>query len=264
MIRAGFVVPVYRHGSTVESAARALAPLGLPIILVDDGNDEINKEQIQKASMISPLVSIVTRKRNGGKGAAVSSGILRANEMGLTHVFQVDSDMQHDLSRVPYFLEKAAKHPDCVICGYPQYDESVPARRKSGREISNKYARFLSVSSEIKDVICGFRVYPVSPCIRLIRWHTIMDKRMGYDMEILVRLVWMGVHIKNYPVKVTYPADGISNFRMVRDNIRISISFTRLSFALLWRFPILFCKRYCQDCIRDAGKVLIKQCERAS
>lgn len=263
-MKAGFVVPVYRHGSAVEGVVRAIVPLGLPVILVDDGNDEANKRQIENAAKVSTLVTVVTRRRNGGKGAAVKSGVLKASEMGLTHVFQVDSDGQHDTGAVPHFLDEAAKHPDCIICGYPQYDETVPAGRKSGREISNRYARFLSVTGEVKDVMCGFRVYPVEPYIRLIRRRAIVDSRMGYDADILVHLVWMGLHVLNYPVKVTYPADGISNFRMVRDNIRISAAFTRLSFELLWRFPLLFCKKCLKECGKNANRVRIKQCEIAS
>lgn len=248
MIKAGFVVPVYRHGGTVGEVVRSLLPLGLPIILVDDGNDEAGRVLINEAAELSSLVTVVTRKKNGGKGAAVKDGVMKAKEMSLTHVFQVDSDGQHDISSVPLFLQESNKHPNCIICGYPQYDDTVPEGRKTGREVSNKYARFLSVSGELKDVLCGFRVYPVDPFVYLIN-HTILDSRMGFDIEVLVRLAWKGIDVFNYPVNVTYPIDGVSNFHIVRDNIRIALTFTRLSFGLVWRFPYLFyrkCKKNCK------------------
>lgn len=255
MIHAGFVIPVYRHGGAVRGVVSALSALRLPIILVDDGNDAENRRLIDEAARASGLAVVVSHKKNRGKGAAVKSGILKAYEMGLTHAFQIDSDGQHDAGSVPMFLEECAKHPECIICGYPQYDETVPLNRKNGRKAANGYAKFLSVSDEVMDVLCGFRIYPVSPYIRLIRRHAVIDSRMGYDANILVRLVWMGVHVLNYPVKVTYPADGVSNFRMVRDNVRIALTFTRLSWGLLWRFPYLFARRlYRQRTIHRAQR----------
>ena len=236
-IKLGFVIPVYNHGSTVGSVIRSLAVYGRPIIVVDDGNDEANKTQIRAAVDSCPLAVLVEREKNGGKGKAMTSGVLKAHELGLTHVFQIDSDAQHDASRAPFFIEAAEENPSCVICGTPVFDESVPLSRKKGREISNRWARFVSMSDEIVDAMCGFRIYPVVPYCRLLRraW---VDARMGYDADILVHFVWSGVHIKSYPVHVTYPADGISNFRMVRDNIRISLSFTKLFLGMIVRLPL--------------------------
>ena len=189
---------------------------------------------------------LVERKKNGGKGKAMMSGVLKARELGLTHVFQIDSDGQHDASRASFFIEAAEENPSCLICGTPVFDESVPTSRKKGREISNRWARFVSLSDEIVDAMCGFRIYPVAPYCRLLTHRACVDARMGYDADILVHFVWSGVHIKSYPVRVTYPADGISNFRMVRDNIRISLSFTKLFFGMIVRLPLLAFRAICR------------------
>ncbi|MBQ9494716.1 MAG: glycosyltransferase family 2 protein [Treponema sp.] len=236
-MNAGFVIPVFNHGATIADVVRALAPYKLPIIVVDDGNDETNKAQIAAAADSCKNAVLVTRHKNGGKGKAMVSGVLKAHELGLSHVFQIDSDGQHDTSRVPFFLAEAEKFPDCVICGYPEYDASVPRIRKSAREISNNWARVCALSGEIVDAMCGFRVYPTEPYYQLLKHHACIDSRMGYDADILVHLLWKGVRIKSYPVKVTYPADGISNFRMVRDNLHISLSFAKLFLGMIVRLP---------------------------
>jgi hypothetical protein len=62
---------------------------------------------------------------------------------------------------------------------------------------------------------------------------------MGFDLEILVRLYWNKVFPLFYPVKVNYPVGGLSNFRMVRDNVRVSWSFSRLCAGMLLRLPLL-------------------------
>ena len=245
-IKLGFVIPVYNHGSTVGFVIRSLAVYGRPIIVVDDGNDAANKMQIRAAVDSCPLAVLVEREKNGGKGKAMTSGVLKAHELGLTHVFQIDSDAQHDASRAPFFIEAAEENPSCLICGTPVFDESVPTSRKKGREISNRWARFVSLSDEIVDAMCGFRIYPVAPYCRLLTHRAWVDARMGYDADILVHFVWSGVHIKSYPVRVTYPADGISNFRMVRDNIRISLSFTKLFLGMIVRLPVLTFRAICR------------------
>ena len=78
---------------------------------MDDGNDAANKMQIRAAVDSCPLAVFVERKKNGGKGKAMTSGVLKAHELGLTHVFQIDSDAQHDASRASFFIEAAEENP---------------------------------------------------------------------------------------------------------------------------------------------------------
>jgi len=242
-----FVIPVYNHGAALLAVVKNLCYCKVPIILVDDGNDSKNKEQI--ASVVESLLKssypcvLLTLKKNGGKGKAFFAGVKKALSLGFTHIFQIDADGQHDASRCGFFLSKAKENPDTIICGYPEYDESVPLSRKNGREISNRWARFVTWDSSIKDVLCGYRVYPAKALQSLIRRHAHINERMGFDTDILVHLSWAGCKILNFGVKVTYPKDGISNFRLVRDNIAISLTYTRLCIGMLLRIPKLLLRR---------------------
>ena len=238
MIKTGFVIPVYNHGATLETVVSQLLAYRLPVIVVDDGNNADNRSEIEAVAAAHKEIVLVTRRKNGGKGKAVNDGVRKASELGLTHVFQIDSDGQHDILRVPLFLAEAEKHPDAIICGYPEYDETVPLSRKNGREISNRLARICAVSSEPVDVLCGFRIYPVAPYIKIIN-HSWIDGRMGYDVDILIRMSWSGVHIISHSVHVTYPESGISNFRIVRDNLHIAGTFSRLCAGMIVRLPFL-------------------------
>ena len=239
----GFVVPVYNHGSTLEIVVKALATYDVPVIVVDDGNDEVNKKFISDVGQKYSQVVIVTREKNGGKGKAMSDGVRKAHEIGLSHVLQIDSDGQHDAGRINHFLEVSKNNPEAVICGYPEYDENAPAKRVNGRKIANAWIHFVTLSNEIKDAMIGFRVYPVAPYYKLISGPVILDGRMGYDIDILVHLSWKGVKIISESVKVNYPIDGVSNFRMVRDNIRISATYARLVIGMVVRFPILIIRK---------------------
>jgi hypothetical protein len=81
-------------------------------------------------------------------------------------------------------------------------------------------------------------VYPVEAARRILH-RARYDQRMGFDIEILVRLSWEGAPILYYPVKVIYPKDGFSNYRMIQDNARIAWVFTRLFFGMIFRLPVL-------------------------
>lgn len=235
----GFVIPVYNHGSTLEEVVQNLSVHNLPVIVVDDGNDEKNKAFIQAVSEKYDLVTLVTRAKNGGKGAAMCDGVRKAHELGLSHILQIDSDGQHDAGRVARFLELSAQNPEAIICGYPEYDKGAPKKRVNGRKIANGWIHVVCLSKEIEDAMIGFRIYPVEPYYRLLVRHAIIDKRMGYDIDILVHLSWAGVRIISESVKVSYPKDGVSNFHMVRDNIRISGTYARLCIGMIVRLPKL-------------------------
>lgn len=239
MNKLGFIIPVYNHGSTVEAVVQSLLQFSLPIILVDDGNDEKNKALILKCTQKHSEVSLVSYKKNRGKGVAMKAGVLKAQELGLTHVFQLDADGQHDVNACRTFIAESEKNPSALINGYPQYDSSVPSARKSGREFSNIWARIVSLNPSPKDVLCGFRIYPVAPYIKLIKRHAYLNHRMGYDADILVHFLWLGTEIVNRPVNVSYPKDGFSNFRIFRDNFGISVTFARLFVGMIIRLPKL-------------------------
>lgn len=238
-MRFGFLVPVYNHGAALESVVKKLVHYAVPVIIVDDGNGAADRAYISAVAARYSEVIVVTRAKNGGKGKAVIDGVKKAYELGLTHIFQIDSDGQHDAERAGHFLELSREHPDAVICGFPEYDADAPEARVKGRAVANGWIHFVTLSQDIKDGMIGFRIYPVEPFYRLIQRHAAIDARMGCDIEILVRLFWAGVPIISESVKVNYPEDGISNFHVVRDNIRISLVYARLCIGMIFRLPKL-------------------------
>jgi hypothetical protein len=68
-------------------------------------------------------------------------------------------------------------------------------------------------------------------------------KHMEFDPEIVVRLFWTGVPVLNVPTHVHYYADGISHFDMLRDNLRMIRTHTRLVLGMLPRLPRLLARR---------------------
>lgn len=245
----GFVIPVYRHGSTLEAVVKNIAAFNFPIIVVDDGNDEENRAFISGVAEKYKLVTVVSRKKNGGKGRAMMDGIRKAQELGLTHILQLDSDGQHDVEKAARFFEVSTQNPEAIICGYPEYDKDAPKSRVNGRKFANGWIHIVTCSHDIKDAMIGFRVYPVDSFIKMLKRTLYIDSRMGFDIEVLVKMFWQGVPIISEPVKVFYPADGISNYNYFTDTLRVSAVYTRLCFGLLFRWPLLLVRK-----IKRAGE----------
>lgn len=236
------VIPVFRHGKPLFAVVERILANQLPVIVIDDGNDAETKRDIASVTAAFPRVVLVTMAVNQGKGAAVIQGMLKAFALGYTHAFQIDADGQHDLGQIDTFIEISRKESDCLVCGYPEYDESAPSSRKNGRKITNFWVAIETLSFDIRDAMCGFRVYPLASTCRLVSSRRI-GRRMTFDIDILVKLHRRGVRMVFSPIKVIYPESGVSNFRMVKDNVAISAMHTGLFFGMLLLLPVLLARK---------------------
>ncbi|WP_341503731.1 glycosyltransferase [Gallaecimonas sp. GXIMD4217] len=232
------VVPNYNHGAAAEKSLPALAELGLPIFLVDDGSDAANAALLDELAGRFEQITLIRHQHNQGKGGAVMTGLRAAHEAGYSHGLQVDADGQHNLDDVPRFLAEAKARPQALIAGYPAYDDSVPKGRLYARYITHVWVWIETLSLTIKDSMCGFRVYPLAPCVALFD-KVALGRRMDFDIEVMVRLYWQGVPIRQLETRVIYPEDGASHFRAFEDNVLISKMHTKLFFGMLWRLPRL-------------------------
>lgn len=237
------VIPVFDHEHAIATMVDGVLASGVPCLLVDDGSGASCARELDRlAALHAPRVGLLRLPVNQGKGGAVLTGFRHAGRQGHTHVLQIDADGQHDPADIPAFLAMAQAHPGDVVCGVPRYDASVPKGRLYGRYLTHVWVWINTLSFAIRDSMCGFRVYPLPPVLRLTDEESI-GRRMDFDVEVLVRLFWRGVAVRNLPTRVTYPLDGVSHFDVWRDNVRISRMHARLFFGMLRRLPRLLARR---------------------
>jgi len=238
------IVPVYNHEQAIPLVAEKLKVYGLPCLLVNDGSSEACSRVLADCARQEPgWVTLLNRPENGGKGAAVIDGFKEAVRLGFTHAIQIDADCQHDFNDIPKFLEVSRLNPGAMILGQPCFDETAPKSRRYGRRFTNLWVWINTLSFTIADGMCGFRLYPLAAVDQLIRT-TSIAKRMDFDIDIVVRLYWQGVDAVNIPTAVQYPYDGVSHFKLWRDNVMISATHARLFFGMLLRFPQLLVRRW--------------------
>ena len=139
-------------------------------------------------------------------------------------------------------MAAAIAEPRALICGRPLFDASIPRHRLYLRYLTHVMVWLNTLSFDIPDSMCGLRVYPLSIVLPAI----VADppgKRMDFDVEVLVRLHWAGVPMRWIPTRVRYALDGVSHFRLVRDNWLITVMHTKLFFGMLRRAPRLIARR---------------------
>lgn len=232
------VIPVFDHEHAIGQTVAELERFGLRCYLVDDGSGPACRDALDGLGARWPWVRVLRHDRNQGKGAAVRTGCEAAAADGHSHAVQVDADGQHDLDDLPRLLALAEASPDAVVTGIPIYDESVPKSRLYGRYLTHVWVWINTLSLEIRDSMCGFRVYPLAAALDLWR-SAYVGRRMDFDTEMLVRLYWRGVPLRQLPTRVTYPRDGVSHFDLLWDNVRLTAMQTRLGFGMLLRLPLL-------------------------
>jgi glycosyltransferase involved in cell wall biosynthesis len=235
------VIPVFNHEHAIASVVDRVRTHGLPVILVDDGSDAACARELQRLAEL-PDVMLLRHDRNRGKGAALVTGLRAARQRGFTHVLQVDADGQHTLGDIRRFVEEARNHPGSLICGAPLFDSSMPTSRRYGRPINHAMVWLETLSFDIVDSMCGFRVYPLAPTLALLDSRR-LGPRMEFDTEILVRLHWRDVPMRWLPTRVSYPQDGVSHYRVFFDNVHAVALHVRLLAEMLVRLPVLLWKK---------------------
>lgn len=220
------LIPTYDNPATIRAVVEGAHAVVPDVIVVDDGSHAAGREACEALAR-EGLARVHHRAANGGKGAAVKDGFRIARDAGFTHAVQVDGDGQHDLSRIPEFLELARARPDTLVLGYPVYDHTLHRGRYIARLVTRFWNYVEVLGPTIGDSMCGFRVYPIDAALA----SGTRGDRMDFDIEIPVRMVWSGVPVQNAPIAVRYltrEEGGVSHYRTFRDTLRISLLHNRL------------------------------------
>ncbi len=241
--RSCVVIPSHDHWQALPEILNRLREMELPVFIIDDGSGM--PAQAVLAALADPQAHVEVHRLevNRGKGAAVIEGFTRATAAGFSHCLQIDADGQHDLTALPTMLALGRQQPDAVIAGQAVYDESAPLGRVVGRWITHVCVWLETLSFDIKDSMCGLRLYPLTAVTALLARGKRPGARMDFDTDILVRLHRAGTPVVNHPVHVAYPPGNLSNFRMVADNVRISAMHTRLIAGMVFDLPAMIWRR---------------------
>lgn len=239
------LIPSYNPGVKVYETVRTARQFWNPVWVIIDGSTDGSEVALQEMANSDNGLRVIHLPRNQGKGATVLHGLHIASAEGFTHVLTMDSDGQHPADLIPQFMNESIKNPEAMVLGKPIFDASAPNIRVQGRKISNWWTSLETLGGGIGDSLFGFRVYPIEPLRKVMRFNPWM-RHFDFDPEAAVRLSWRGVKVVNLSAPVRYfstDEGGVSHFRYLRDNILLTWMYTRLFLGFVLRLPILLIRR---------------------
>ena len=231
MFKPVIIIPCFNHADAFVAVAKRIYEHKLPVIVIDDGSAQPQSKKLRQ-TCDKYNYTYIKHDKNAGKGAAMITGFRKAMELGYTNAIQIDADGQHDIDDITKFVKISKQNPNALIVGQPVYDSSAPKSRLFGRKITNFWVAIETLNRRMPDAMCGFRMYPVAETNRILT--SLRFMRMGFDIEIIVKLYRMGVKIITTETRVIYPKHGVSHFRVWRDNFYISLLHTYLVCGLPW------------------------------
>ncbi|MBX3224998.1 MAG: glycosyltransferase family 2 protein [Labilithrix sp.] len=227
--RACILVPALDAERTIADViadvTRAIPERADAIFVIDDGSSDATAriaEEMGCAVVASSGASIPRgerepRRANRGKGAALRAGLEAARARGMSVALTIDADGQHPADEARRVLFAPDAGEAALVLGVRDLvRDGAPRANRFSNGISN---HFLSTFARrpLRDTQCGLRRYPIRETLAL------RTTGQGYDFEaeVLLRAIWAGLDVVEEPVRVLYPEDRTTHFRVGRDVTRI-------------------------------------------
>ena len=171
------VIPFYNESKTINRVVLETLKYVSFVIAVNDGSTDGSPDNIP----ISEKVTLISYKRNRGKGYALRKGLEKGIEKGFLKLVTIDADSQHDPEEIPALISGLTNY-DIVIGNRLNDLKGMPLQRR----ISNKITSFLlsiKTGQKILDSQCGFRAYRAETVKNI----TTVEDGYEAETEILIK-----------------------------------------------------------------------------
>jgi glycosyltransferase involved in cell wall biosynthesis len=153
----GCVIPVYNHARTVVDVAMAVASLGIPVWVVNDGSTDATAERLAELQGRAGIV-LCCHERNQGKGAAILTGMKAAAAVCVGH----DRCGWSTRPTRHGGLMGALEPTDCAIAiGRRTGWWGEVSRGRAGSEKVFNFWVYVSGGPRVEDSQSGYRMYPI-------------------------------------------------------------------------------------------------------
>ena len=217
------VIPCFneavRIGKTLRATLDYLAGAApeSELIVVNDGSTDATASIAREVLAGTKIATrLLENFPNRGKGAAVRSGLLAAQEpIGLFS----DADLSTPLEETPKLIEPIADDQIDIAFGSRALDRSLigihqPWRREYAGQVFNLLVR-VGTGLPFWDTQCGFKAFRMDACRPIIEAARIGG--FAFDVELLYLAQRAGLRIREIPVRWNH-AEG-SKVRFFHDSL---------------------------------------------
>ncbi|HEU4929678.1 MAG TPA: glycosyltransferase family 2 protein [Candidatus Krumholzibacteria bacterium] len=194
------IIPAYnagRHLGAVIDRVAGYVPRDR-IVVVDDGSKDDTRAVAEKSGVV-----VEVHPENRGKGAAIRSGIERAQELGVPFAILLDADGQHSPDEIPAFIARQKATGADVVVGNRLVDSAnMPWLRKATNYVTSAVVSLLA-GRKVADSQNGYRL------IRLdhFKKFPLTTSRYEIESEMIIRAGRAGGKFASVPIKTIYAGE---------------------------------------------------------
>ena len=191
------VIPAYnaaRHLPAVIDRVAGHVPRDR-ILVVDDGSSDETRDVAARAG-----ATVVPHAQNQGKGAAIRTGLARAQELGPTFAILLDADGQHNPDDIPAFVARQRETgADMVVGNRLVRAANMPWLRKATNYVTSAVVSLLA-GRHVPDSQNGYRLVRVAH----FKKFPLTTSRYEIESEMIIRAGRAGGKIASVPVETIY------------------------------------------------------------
>ena len=211
MPSATICLPTYNERANIEPMLRALQPLGVRVLVVDDNSPDGTGEIADRLAAELDFVSVLHRDRKEGLGPAYLAGFRRALADGAELILEMDCDFSHDPEDVPRLIAACEQGADLAL-GSRYVPGGGTENWGRGRRIVSTggswYARTL-LGVRIRDLTGGFKCYD-RRVLERIDLDVVRSKGYAFQIETTYRAIRAGFTVVEVPIVFADRTEGTS------------------------------------------------------
>jgi dolichol-phosphate mannosyltransferase len=204
-------LPTYNERENLEAMLRALAPLGVKVLVIDDNSPDGTGEIADRLAAELDFVSVLHRDRKQGLGPAYLAGFRAALAGGADYVLELDCDFSHDPADVPRLLAACEAGADLALGS-----RYVPGGGTENWGLARRivswggsfYARVL-LGVRIRDLTGGFKCFR-RRVLETVDLDAIESKGYAFQIETTYRVLRKGFTVVEVPIRFVDRTEGVS------------------------------------------------------
>jgi dolichol-phosphate mannosyltransferase len=201
MPNAVICLPTYNERENLESMLRALAPLGVNVLVIDDNSPDGTGEIADRLAGELDFVSVLHRAHKEGLGPAYLAGFRRALADGADYILEMDCDFSHKPADAVRLIAACENGADLALGSRYVAGGGTENWGLTRRIISvggSLYARAV-LGVPFRDLTGGFKCYRRAVLER-IDLDAIRSKGYAFQIEGTYRTVRAGFTVVEVPI----------------------------------------------------------------